>query len=78
VIGFLDDLLAVMVGVKLLRWLIPADVLAECRELARAAETRRIAESRSSLALVGLVAIASLWFLALVTATALFAAYIHL
>jgi uncharacterized membrane protein YkvA (DUF1232 family) len=77
VIGFLDDLLVLVVGVKLLRKIIPPDVLTECRELAAAAEVRRNAEIRSSLAIFGMVAIASLWLLAAVTATVLIAAYIH-
>jgi len=77
VIGFLDDLLVVVVGMKLLRSIIPPDVLAECRELAAAAEIRRNEEIRSSLSTVGFVAIASLWLLAAVTATALIAAYMR-
>jgi uncharacterized membrane protein YkvA (DUF1232 family) len=77
VIGFLDDLLVLVVGVKLLRMIIPPDVLTECRELAAAAELRRSVEIRSPLAMFGLVAIASLWLLAVVTATALIAAHMH-
>jgi uncharacterized membrane protein YkvA (DUF1232 family) len=77
VIGFLDDLLVIVVGVKLLRKIIPPDVLTECRELAAAAEMRRNEEIRSSLSVVGFVAIASLWLLAAVTATVLIAAYIR-
>jgi uncharacterized membrane protein YkvA (DUF1232 family) len=77
VIGFLDDLLVLVVGVKLLRIIIPLDVLTECRELAAAAELRRSAEIRSPLSIVGLVAIASLWLLAVVTATILIAAHIR-
>jgi len=77
VIGFLDDLLVVVVGVKLLQRIIPPDVLTECRELAAAAELRRNVEIRSSLSIVGLVAIASLWLLAVVTATVLIAAHIR-
>src|SRR5208282_5642171 len=38
VIGVLDDLLVVFLGAKLLQKLTPADVLAECRGLADAAE----------------------------------------
>ena len=77
VIGFLDDLVVLVVGVKLLRKIIPPDVLTECRELAAAAEARRSAEIRSSLAVFGMVAIASLWLLAAVTATVLIAAYVR-
>src|SRR5271154_2070005 len=41
VIGFLDDLLILFLGVKLLRWITPPDIMAECRELADAAKMRR-------------------------------------
>jgi uncharacterized membrane protein YkvA (DUF1232 family) len=77
VIGFLDDLLVVVVGVKLLQKIIPPDVLAECRELAAAAESRRNVEVRSTVSIAGLVAIASLWLLAVATATALIAAHMR-
>lgn len=76
VIGFLDDLLVLVVGIKLLRRIIPSDVLTECRQRAKDAEMRR-KENRSSLAFVGVFAIASLWLLAAMTASALIAAYIH-
>jgi uncharacterized membrane protein YkvA (DUF1232 family) len=75
-IGFLDDLLVLVVAIKLLRRIIPSDVLAECRQLAEAAQMRR-KETWSSLAVVGFFAIASLWLLAAITASALIAAYIH-
>jgi len=75
VIGFLDDLLVLVVGVKLLRRIIPPDVLTECRALAAAAEMRRNEEIRSSLSVVGFLAIASLWLMAVVTASVLIAAY---
>ena len=56
--------------------MIPADVLAECRELAEAAEMRRKDEVRSVEAVVGSVAIVSLWLLAAVAAGVLMAAHI--
>ncbi|MGA6988194.1 MAG: YkvA family protein [Terriglobales bacterium] len=77
VIGCLDDVLVVFVGVKLLRRITPADVLAECRELADAAEMRRNEEIRSTAAVVVSVVIVTLWLLAAVTASALMAAYIR-
>ena len=40
-IGFLDDLLVIFLGTKLLRKITPADVMTECRELAEKAELRR-------------------------------------
>ena len=76
VIGFLDDLLVLFLGVKLLQKITPPDVLAECREFAKAAETRRKEEIRSSAAAFASVAIVTLWLLAAVTASALVARYI--
>ena len=76
VIGFLDDLLVLFLGVKLLQRITPSDVLAECRELANAAEMRRKEEIRSSAAVFASVAIVTLWLLAAVTASALVARYI--
>lgn len=76
VIGFLDDLLVLFLGVKLLHRITPPNVLAECRELAKAAETRRKEEIRSSAAVVASVTIGTLWLLAAVTGSALVAAYI--
>ena len=93
VIGFLDDLLVVLVGVKLLRKIVPEDVFAECRQLAEAAEYQRAQaradrerknslgvgreKARSSLAVVGFLAIAAVWLFAAITASALIATYIH-
>jgi uncharacterized membrane protein YkvA (DUF1232 family) len=77
VIGCLDDVLVVFVGVKLLRRITPPDVLAECRELADAAEMRRNEEIRSTAAVVASVVIVAVWLLAAVTASALMAAYIR-
>ena len=77
VIGLLDDVLVLFLGVKLVRRLIPPDVLAECRELAAVAEMRRKQEIRSAAALAGLVAVASLWLLAAFTISALMVGYIR-
>ena len=41
VLGYLDDLVLVPLGVVLARKMIPADVLAECREKARNQEAER-------------------------------------
>jgi uncharacterized membrane protein YkvA (DUF1232 family) len=76
VIGCLDDVLVLFVGVKLLQRITPADVLTQCRELADAAEVRRNEEIRSTLAVVASVVIVAVWILAAVTASALMAAYI--
>jgi len=48
VIGVLDDLLVLFLGVKLLQRIIPQDILAECREQANVAEKRRKDEVRST------------------------------
>lgn len=77
VIGCLDDMLVLFVGVKLLQRLTPADVLTECRELADAAETRRKEETRWATAVAAPFAIATVWFLAAIVASALMAAYVY-
>ena len=77
VIGFLDDFLVLFLGAKAVRRMTPPDVLRECRELADAAETRRKEEVRSGMARFAFGAIAALWLLAVVTASALVAAYIY-
>jgi uncharacterized membrane protein YkvA (DUF1232 family) len=74
-IGLLDDALVVFLGVKLLRRMIPADVFSECRGLAEAAESRSKKKIRSAAAVVGSVAIVSLWLLAAVTASVLMVKY---
>jgi uncharacterized membrane protein YkvA (DUF1232 family) len=77
VIGFLDDFFVLFVGAKLLRRLIPSEVLTECRQLADAAEMRRKEEIRSTAAIVAFVAIASVWLLVAVGASILMARYIY-
>jgi uncharacterized membrane protein YkvA (DUF1232 family) len=77
VIGCLDDVLVVFLGVKLLRRITPADVLSECRGLANAAEIRRKEEIRSTVAIVVSVAIPIVWLFAAVAASALMASYLH-
>jgi len=77
VIGFLDDFLVLFLGVKLLQRIIPADVLAECRERAKAAELRRKDEVRSTAAVVAFVAVVTVWLLAAIMASRLMAAYIY-
>lgn len=77
VIGFLDDILVLFLGAKLVRKLTPLDVLRECRELTDVAETRRKEEIPSTFARVSFAGIVILWLLAVVTASALVAAYIY-
>jgi|SRR5450631_1978461 uncharacterized membrane protein YkvA (DUF1232 family) len=77
VIGFLDDVLVLFLGAKVVRRLTPPNVLSECRELADAAETRRREEITSRFARFSFAVIVTLWLLAVVTASALVAAYIY-
>jgi uncharacterized membrane protein YkvA (DUF1232 family) len=74
-IGFLDDFLILFLGAKVIRKLTPPDVLAECRELADAAETRRKEEIRSMAVIVTSVVIATVWIGAAIIASVLMAAY---
>jgi uncharacterized membrane protein YkvA (DUF1232 family) len=74
-IGILDDLVVVFVGVKVLRRIIPADVLAECRGLADVADVRRRTKIRSRASVVVFAVIAIIWILAAFVGSALMAAY---
>jgi len=74
-IGFLDDLLVLFLGAKLVRKITSADVMNECRELAEKAEVQR-KEIRTKAAVFLPFAIVALWLFATVAAGALMAAYI--
>jgi len=76
VIGFLDDLLVLFLGIKLLQRITPRDVLTECHQLAEAAEVRRKDEIRSSATIVAAVVIATVWLLVAIAGGWLMAAYI--
>src|SRR5580692_6111951 len=71
VIGFLDDFLVLFLGAKLLRGIIPPEILTQCRELAKVAEMRRKDEIRSPAAVVATIMIAAVWLLAAITTTRL-------
>jgi uncharacterized membrane protein YkvA (DUF1232 family) len=75
IIGCLDDVLVILLAARMIQRITPPDVLAECRELANAAETRRNEEIRRSL--VGPVIMATVWLLAALVAGALVATYIY-
>lgn len=77
VVGFLDDILVLFLGAKVVRKLTPPNVLSECRELADVAETRRKEEIPSTFARLSFAVIVGLWLLAVVTASALVARYIY-
>lgn len=50
VIGFADDLLVLLLGVRLLRRIMPPELLAECRELAEMRGVARMDDSGSAVA----------------------------
>lgn len=77
VIGTLDDFVVLFVAVKLLRRITPADVLAECRQLVEAAEMHRKERIGKKASVLTPIAIATVWILAAITASALLAAYIY-
>ena len=77
VIGFLDDLLVLFLGVKLLQRITPPDVLLECRQHAEDAWARRNEEFRSPAATIAAIAVAAVWLLTAVAANGLMAAYIR-
>jgi hypothetical protein len=65
------------VGAKLFKGIIPANVLAECRELAESAEMQRKEEIRTTASVVAFVAIAALWLVTAITASALMMKYLR-
>ena len=76
-IGFLDDFLVFFLGVKVLQRMIPADILMDCREQAKAADMRRKDEVRSTTAaLIAILAIALVWLSVAVATSALIASYV--
>ena len=77
VIGFLDDILVLFLGAKVVRKLTPPNVLSECRELADAAETRRKEEIATTFSRLSFAVIVALWLLAVVTTSALVARYFY-
>jgi uncharacterized membrane protein YkvA (DUF1232 family) len=77
VIGVMDDVLVVFLGVKLLRRITPDQVLAECRSLADAADVRGRKRIRSFGAVAAYITIATVWLLAGVIATVLMAVYVR-
>ena len=76
VIGLLDDVLVLLLGVRLLRRMIPADVLAQCRAQAKTSEMQRKDTDSSMAAIVVFVAIATLWLFAAIAFSRLIAVYL--
>ena len=77
VIGFLDDLLVLFLGAKLLQRITPPDVLGECLQHAEDAKERRKDENRSAAAMVAAIVVALLWLLLAFSANGLMAACIR-
>ena len=73
VIGMLDDLLVLFLGVKLLQKITPPEVLSECRGLAEAVEVRR----KDKVRVVATVLIATVWLFLAVMGSVLMVAYIR-
>ena len=76
-IGFLDDLLVLFLGVKLLQKITPPDVILECRQHAEDAWARTSDKFRSPAAAIAAIAVAAVWLLTAVAANGLMAAYIR-
>ncbi len=64
VLGYLDDLLIVPLGIALALRLVPPEVMAECRERARVAEGRPVSRAAAAF-------IIGIWVLVAVTAVLL-------
>jgi uncharacterized membrane protein YkvA (DUF1232 family) len=77
VIGFLDDFLVLFLGVKLLKRIIPPNILGEFRQQANDAK-RRKDEVRSRAAVVAVLAIALVSLFAAITVSGMIASYIPL
>ena len=60
VLGYLDDLILIPLGVALAIRMIPEDVLAECRERARAAEGRPVNRIAAAVVVVIWLSLAAL------------------
>jgi uncharacterized membrane protein YkvA (DUF1232 family) len=77
VIGSLDDILVLYVGSTVLQKITQPHVLIECRELAEAAQVRRIERTTGVASVVVPVVIVTVWMLAAITVSALMATYIY-
>jgi uncharacterized membrane protein YkvA (DUF1232 family) len=75
VIGFMDDLVVLVVGFKLIQKTVPPEVLQECRDRAEAAEVQRKSEVRSLTRFAVFIAIAVLWLILAVTGSLLVATH---
>ena len=76
VIGFMDDLVVLVVGFKLIRRTLVPEVLAECRERAEVAEAKRKADSSVADIIVS-VTVAILWLISGIAGSLLIASYLR-
>ena len=77
VIGSLDDVLVLYLGMNLLQRMSPPDVFIECRDIADATESRRREASSWAASVAVPIAIVTVWSLAAASASALMAAYFY-
>jgi uncharacterized membrane protein YkvA (DUF1232 family) len=77
VIGFMDDLVVLIVGFKLIQKTISPDVLKECRERAEAAEAKRKANDSSVTDIAVSVTVAVLWLISGIVGSLLIASYLR-
>jgi uncharacterized membrane protein YkvA (DUF1232 family) len=77
VIGFMDDLVVLVVGFKLIQRTISPDVLKECRERAETAEAKRRANDSSVTDIVISVTVAILWLISGIVGSLLIASYLR-
>jgi uncharacterized membrane protein YkvA (DUF1232 family) len=77
VIGFMDDLVVLVLGFKLIQKTISPDVLKECRERAEAAEAKRRANDSSVTDIVVSVTVAILWLISGIVGSLLIASYLR-
>ncbi|HSY35413.1 MAG TPA: YkvA family protein [Acidobacteriaceae bacterium] len=75
VIGFMDDFVVLVVGFKLIKRVMPPEVLRECRDRAEAAEVQRKTEVRSLARFAVFIAIGVLWLLLAITGSLLVASH---
>jgi uncharacterized membrane protein YkvA (DUF1232 family) len=77
VIGFMDDLVVLLLGFKLIQKTIPSEVLTECREQAEIAEAKRRASDSSLTELVVSITVAILWLISGVVGSVLVVSYLR-
>lgn len=77
VIGFMDDLVVLVVGFRLIQKCIAPEVLQDCRDHAEAAEVRRRAEASSTTTVVVSVTIAILWLVVGIAGSLLVASHLR-